>query len=151
VVFRKPTDTSVDYVKRIVGLPGDRIQMINGVLNINGTAVAMERETLAPEYYAEAPYVFYRETLPGGRSYVIADVEEDGYGDDTVEFLVPEGHFYSLGDNRDNSADSRVPEVGFVPFDNLIGPVAIRLFNAGNLPLDTRPIEYNSGPGLGAQ
>jgi signal peptidase I len=141
VVFRKPTDTSVDYVKRIVGLPGDRIQMINGVLNINGTAVAMEREALAPEYYAEAPYVFYRETLPGGRSYVIADSDPQGFLDNTEEFVVPGNHYFALGDNRDNSADSRVPEVGFVPFENLIGPVAFRLFNSGNLPLDNRPIE----------
>lgn len=140
-VFRKPSDPNVDYVKRLVGLPGDRIQMKSGVLHINGAAVGMEQVELPAGYYAEGPVTFYRETLPGGRSYVITDSEPQGFSDDTEEFLVPDNHYFALGDNRDNSADSRHVELGFVPFDNLIGPVAFHFFTTSELPIETRPAE----------
>jgi signal peptidase I len=146
-VFRKPTDPNVDYVKRLVGLPGDRIQMKAGVLYINGAAVGLEPVELPAGYYAEAPITFYRETLPGGRSYVIADIDPQGSSDDTEEFAVPDNHYFALGDNRDNSQDSRHPEVGFVPFDNLIGPVAFFLFTTSELPIETRPVETREASG----
>lgn len=143
-VFKLPTDTNVDYVKRIVGLPGDRIQMIDGVLNINGEPVKLEPVELAPPYHADASIRFLRETLPGGRSYVIANLDDNGFVDNTQEFAVPLGHYFALGDNRDNSQDSRFLNViGYIPEENLIGPVVLRFWNSEGFPLDNRPEEFD--------
>jgi signal peptidase I len=121
VVFRPTPEPDRDFVKRIVGLPGDRIQMIDGVLHINGTAVT--REPLGEILDGQAEAV--RETLPNGVSYVTAD-RGDSELDNTREFRVPDGHYFVMGDDRDNSADSRIPSiVGYVPFDNLIGRVDV--------------------------
>ena len=126
VVFRPPPKPESDYIKRVIGLPGDRIQMIDGVLHINGAPV--RREALGEvEFENQDGYVehipAFRETLPNGVSYVTFDREENGPLDQTRVFVVPEGHYFMMGDNRDNSADSRVPAVvGFVPYDNLVGP-----------------------------
>jgi signal peptidase I len=135
VVFRLPRDDSTDYLKRIVGLPGDRIQMIDGVLNINGEAV--KREQIA-NFVGEHPCQFgsdnrtagvkrWRETLPNGVSYETLDCADRGSLDNTRVYTVPAGHYFMMGDNRDNSTDSRVPVtqggVDYVPFANLIGRV----------------------------
>ncbi len=129
-VFRFPADTSVDYIKRIVGLPGDRIQVIQGVLNINGEPV--ERELI--EGYeinagtaASATVLQYMETLPNGRAHPVIETRGDiGTLDNTPLYVVPEGHFFAMGDNRDGSSDSRVmASVGFVPIENLIGRAEI--------------------------
>ncbi|MDF0518292.1 signal peptidase I [Bradyrhizobium yuanmingense] len=132
VVFRTVKDGSADYVKRLVGLPGDRIQMRQGRLILNGrpvTRVALEA-TLAGEACGVddgAVVKRWRETLPSGASYVTYDCLDNGYLDNTDAFTVPPGHFFVLGDNRDNSTDSRMPTFGFVPMDNLIGKVT-RIF-----------------------
>ncbi|WP_246652092.1 signal peptidase I [Rhizobium laguerreae] len=129
VVFRTPMDPRVDYMKRVVGLPGDRIQMKSGILYLNGTAV--EREPAGDfTYQAETAHAF-KETLPSGRSYSIIESMDDGRGDNTREFIVPDGHYFVLGDNRDNSRDSRF-DIGFVPDDNIYAKSAIVLFNSGD-------------------
>jgi signal peptidase I len=126
VVFAYPADPSVDYIKRVVGLPGDHIRMSGGVLYINGQAAKQERvedfvEDLADG--SERPVPRYRETLAGGRQHEILDRVKDNVFDDTPEFVVPAGHYFMMGDNRDNSNDSRVPNsgVGFVPAENIVG------------------------------
>jgi signal peptidase I len=136
IVFKLPSDGHTDYVKRLVGLPGDRIQMKGGLLFINGEQV--KREFLGAsreqsEYGAERDVLRFRETLPGGRSYVTSDFGADRDLDDTELFIVPEGHYFMMGDNRDNSSDSRVPAasqgVGYVPADNLVGKAQIILLS----------------------
>jgi signal peptidase I len=136
VVFRLPREDDVDYIKRVIGLPGDRIQMINGMLNINGAPV--KREPL-PDYVDEdtgRSVKRWRETLPNGVSYTTLDLYENGQLDSTQVFTVPPGHYFMMGDNRDDSTDSRVSAedkgVGFVPFENLIGRARIIFFSVGH-------------------
>jgi signal peptidase I len=133
VVFRVPKD-AVDYVKRVVGLPGDRIQMKQGELFINDAAVKRERlaDASADDACGTAPggnVKRWRETLPGGASYATLDCVDGGFLDNTGVFTVPEGHFFALGDNRDNSSDSRVASLGYIPFENLIGRVGVIFFS----------------------
>lgn len=127
-VFKLPSNTSIDYIKRIVGLPGDRIQVKSGVLYINGEAVRKEREedfVYTDRFGQTNSWPQYRETLPGGKSFMTLDINPKGQLDNTQMFVVPAGHYFAMGDNRDNSVDSRVPEnfrgVGFVPTENLVG------------------------------
>jgi signal peptidase I len=132
VVFRTAKDNSVDYVKRVVGLPGDRIQMRQGRLVLNDrpvTRVALEAKPAGSACGGddEAKVKRWRETLPSGAFYVTIDCDDDGFLDNTAVFTVPPGHFFVLGDNRDNSTDSRMSTFGFVPMDNLIGKVT-RIF-----------------------
>ncbi|MGY4371970.1 signal peptidase I [Bradyrhizobium sp. LB1.3] len=133
VVFRTPKDNSVDYVKRVVGLPGDRIQMRQGQLFLNDrpatrVALASVPGGSACGVDAGAGIKRWRETLPNGASYVTYDCVDNGYLDNTSVFTVPSGHFFALGDNRDNSTDSRMMSVmGFIPMDNLVGKVT-RIF-----------------------
>jgi len=133
VVFRLPKDDSIDYVKRLVGLPGDRIQMIDGVLHINGQAV--KREPAGDYLYSgwgDEPVQAKRwhETLPNGVRYDTIQVQATSYYDNTPEYLVPPGHYFMIGDNRQNSQDSRVlSAVGYVPFENLIGRAEIIFYS----------------------
>ena len=132
VVFRLPRDPPTDYVKRVVGLPGDRIQMIKGALNLNGTPVKREQiedftDTDGSGRVTRAKQ--WRETLPNGASYVTLDLVEEGFYDNTSVYTVPAGNYFVLGDNRDNSQDSRTSQVGFVPFENLVGRVELIVFS----------------------
>jgi signal peptidase I len=132
VVFRLPKDGTTDYVKRIVGLPGDRIQMIDGVLQINGQPVKHERidDFVTEEYGAAKRIKRYRETLPNGVSYTVLDLIDNGFYDNTPVYTVPPDRYFVLGDNLDNSTDSRVlSQIGYVPFENLIGRAAIIFFS----------------------
>ncbi len=136
VVFKLPRDDTTDYIKRVIGLPGDRIQMINGVLYINGTAVKRERisDFVSTDAFGNTTKVpRYRETLPDGVSYDTLDLTPNGLEDNTEVFEVPPGHYFMMGDNRDNSTDSRVPPtaggVGYVPFENLVGKAEIIFFS----------------------
>lgn len=124
-VFLFPRNNRTAYVMRVVGLPGDRVQMRRGILHLNGVAVPRELDPEQPSAESRFPLRYYRETLPGGRSYRIAEHSDTEPLDNTREFLVPADHVFVLGDSRDNSLDSRVPEaVGFVPVRNIIGRAA---------------------------
>ena len=130
-VFRHPPTNREDFIKRIVGMPGDRIQMISGRLHINGEAVARRRieDHLSRDALGQVRRVpQYEETLPNGRTYVIREGFGDrGPADNTREFVVPSGNYFAMGDNRDDSNDSR--GWGFVPADNLIGRAEILFYS----------------------
>ena len=135
VVFKLPRDNHTDYIKRLIGLPGDRVQVKAGVVWLNGKA--LPRETLSPTtemtpFGFSHPVQRYRETLPGGRSYITYAYGSDSDVDNTGVYVVPAGHYFMMGDNRDNSQDSRFPEavgVGYVPFENLVGKADIILLS----------------------
>ena len=133
VVFKLPRDNETDYIKRVIGLPGDEIQMIHGVLHINGVPVKKEKISdfvMRDSSGRERHLARYMETLPNGVSYPVLDLVKDGIGDNTEVYKVPENHFFMMGDNRDNSTDSRfLSEVGFVPFENLLGKAKIIFFS----------------------
>ena len=124
IVFKLPSDNRTDYIKRLIGLPGDRIQMKAGRLYINGEMVErtfVERFVQRDSTGAAVRYDKYTETLPNGVQHTILEMRDDMPYDNTSEFVVPEDHFFMMGDNRDNSMDSRVLKIGFVPKINLIG------------------------------
>lgn len=139
-VFKLPSDPDLDFIKRIVGMPGDTIQVIGGVLNINGEPVQRELIGQITDFDVteqNGPVDVYRETLPNGVTYRTLDLRQGAFGDDTREYVVPEGHYFFMGDNRDNSNDSRM-SVGFVPHENLVGRANIIFFSIadGASPLE---------------
>ncbi len=133
-VFKLPSDNKTDYIKRVIGVPGDRVQMINNVLHLNGEPVenvVVTGEQVADMFNGQTVTTL-RETLPGGRSYQIQDFGPNYSLDNTPVFEVPEGYYFMMGDNRDNSIDSReqgAMGVGLVPAENLIGKAEMILFS----------------------
>jgi signal peptidase I len=125
VVFRSPIDNSTDWIKRLIGLPGDHIQMKNGILYINDQPCPRRR--IEDYLYRDGsgaitPLPQYVETLPNGRQHPIIKIGDNGPLDNTPVYDIPPGDYFMLGDNRDNSRDSRVlSAVGYVPAENLIG------------------------------
>ena len=153
-VFTDP-HTGDDLIKRIVGLPGDRIQVTHGVLIINGEASGRERiadyhERDWDEYYNQVRddvRYRYRETLPNGSVHeilgdMIAQPEDTVPQDNTGVFQVPDGHFFAIGDNRDNSNDSRL-QLGYVPLANLIGRAGFCYFSSTKIPDGTLHIRWD--------
>lgn len=125
IVFRLPRDPAQTWVKRLIGLPGDRVQVSVGVISVNGRAIPQAAAGQTPDPVSpEVTVTRVWETLPDGRRYLTFDRGPDHPGDDTEVFVVPEGHVLAMGDNRDNSLDGRWPRevgVGFIPMDNLLG------------------------------
>ena len=133
VVFKTPSDNKTDYVKTLIGLPGDKIQVKNGILYINNEIVKRD-SVLNTSIKVHNNYLNnfdYVEILPNGKKHIIRELKGDnGPSDNTIVYTVPENNFFLMGDNRDNSIDSRVLNyVGFVPFENLIGKVEIIFFS----------------------
>jgi len=162
VVFASPRNPDEDWIKRVIGLPGDYIQLRDGIVYLNGQAVPKRRiedlvipvtpnmvsasraeRALSPCFREEfefsdpkgerhCRYPRFRETLPNGKSYEVLDLV-DGPADNTGVFVVPKGHVFVMGDNRDRSADSRIPResggVGALPIDHLIGRAMLSFFS----------------------
>lgn len=151
VVFKAPPGNDTDWIKRVIGVPGDTVQMVGGQLVLNGKRVPKERVAdftvpVSPNYDCPQPYrdtgeggaaicryARFRETLPGGRSYYVVDRGQT-IADDTPVFTVPADHLFLMGDNRDDSADSRFPQafgqgIGFVPTINLEGKALVSFFS----------------------
>ncbi len=133
-VFKLPTNTEIDYIKRVIGLPGDRIQMKEGVLHINDAAVPKVRieDYVDPDSDGGGglPIPQYQETLPNGLVYNVLDSNPLSGADNTDVYVVPEGHYFMMGDNRDNSQDSRfLDAVGYVPLENYVGRADILFFS----------------------
>lgn len=135
IVFRLPRDTSITYVKRVIGLPGDRIQMKEGRLYINGERAARRAAgaldtTVLGRLVTLRRYV---ETLPGGRDHDILEMSDDDSLDNTPEYTVPQGAYFMMGDNRDDSLDSRVAAaeggVGMVSKEFLVGRADMVLYS----------------------
>lgn len=152
VIFKAPPGNDVDYIKRVIGLPGDEVQVKDGQIFLNGNAIPKVKapdfilpvtpntNCYAPEFEKKdeagkpvCAYRQFRETLPNGRSYNVLDLGTTPQ-DDTGVYIVPEGHLFLMGDNRDNSMDSRFPAIegqgiGIVPQSNLVGKAAIMMFS----------------------
>lgn len=154
VIFKAPPGNDVDYIKRVIGLPGDEIQMRGGQVWLNGKAIPKVKvadfivpvspntdcgpgfdstDTGKPGGVPVCRYPQFRETLPGGKTYTVLDMGQTPQ-DDTGVFIVPEDHMFLMGDNRDNSMDSRFPAIegagiGIVPQENLVGKASIMMFS----------------------
>ncbi|MFA4994157.1 MAG: signal peptidase I [Bdellovibrionales bacterium] len=132
VVFKLPRDPSVDYIKRLIGLPGDTVQMRQGMLYVNGVPVERSRlPNLAEEEATKPPSnaVDYTEFLPQSPAHIIRKLSDDQPLDNTEVFAVPPHHYFFMGDNRNNSQDSRTQNVGFVPEENLVGRAELLFFS----------------------
>ncbi|QYC11406.1 signal peptidase I [Brevundimonas nasdae] len=134
VVFKLPRDNKTDFIKRVIGLPGDRVQMISNKLYINDKPVqdVVVSTQEVQDMFGSHPVIQARETLPNGKSFMTQDFGPGNDLDDTPVYEVPVGHYFMMGDNRDNSIDSRVEQssgVGMVPAENLVGKAQIILFS----------------------
>jgi signal peptidase I len=132
IVFKLPSNTHVDYIKRIIGLPGETVQVTAGRLYINNRLVPrnlLDHKIIETEI-GKISRKEYLETLPGGVEHRIYEDGDFQNLDDTGKFVVPKGHYFVMGDNRDNSQDSRVADlVGFVPLENIVGKADFIFFS----------------------
>ena len=132
IVFKTPADNRTDYIKRLIGMPGDTIQIINHDLYLNGVKInkrKIENKTIINCGDNIADPDFYEETLPNGKKYITV-YRKQGSMKNTDKFIVPENHFFFMGDNRDCSKDSRyLGSVGYVDFNNFVGKAQIIFFS----------------------
>ena len=131
IVFKLPRDNKTDYIKRLIGLPGDKIQMKAGRLFINEQLVVREQVEdfeYSDKYDIVRSVQQFKEILPNGKEHYVLEESDDRWFDNTREFKVPENHYFMMGDNRDNSEDSR-SRVGFVPKENLVGRAKLLFFS----------------------
>jgi len=134
VVFKTPEDNRTDYIKRVIGLPGDKIRIVNGEIRLNDSIIVRKKmndfldNDKKSSMKRVRKYKEYHEDL----NFEILDIMDNGISDNTELFIVPEGYFFVMGDNRDNSQDSRFKTVGFIPFDNLIGKARFIFFSLEN-------------------
>jgi signal peptidase I len=128
IIFKLPENTNINYIKRLVGLPGDKIQMRRGVLHVNGKALERKEMGKFDDEANKIKVTQYLEKNPEGKEYITLKQLSNGPFDDTEEFIVPEKMYFFMGDNRDNSVDSR-SKVGFVPEENIVGKARIIFFS----------------------
>ncbi len=129
-VFKLPKDNKTDYIKRIIGLPGDKIQVKGGRLFINGKSVERKKIANFIQESTNRQINRYIETLPNGVEHEILEISDQDRLDNTDVYTVPPGHYFAMGDNRDNSQDSRVlSQVGFIPRENLVGRAEVLFFS----------------------
>ena len=131
VVFRLPNDTDVDYIKRVIGLPGDKIQIKNGLIYINDEQVSTTNYNDNYKYFAQYNKNTLKNEVLDGKRHVVLDLEIGSLGDNTGIYRVPNNHYFMMGDNRDNSLDSRfIDQVGYVPFENFVGRAEFLFFSS---------------------
>ena len=132
IVFKTPADNRTDYIKRLIGLPGDKVQIVNKDLYLNDVKIKRKKLDISPNIFCGKEILkinAYEETLPNGKKY-IAVYKKDGTMVNTDEFIVPDDHYFFLGDNRDCSKDSRfLSSVGYVHYNNLVGKARIIFFS----------------------
>ena len=134
VVFKTPEDNRTDYIKRVIGLPGDKIRIVNGEIRLNDSIIVRKKmndfldNDKKSSIKRVRKYKEYHEDL----NFEILDIMDNGIADNTELFKVPEGYFFVMGDNRDNSQDSRFKTVGFIPVDNLVGKARFIFFSLEN-------------------
>jgi len=131
VVFRLPNDTDVDYIKRVIGLPGDKIQIKNGLIYINDQQVSITNYIDNYKYFTQYNKNTLKNEILDGKSHLVLDLETGSLGDNTGIYRVPNDHYFMMGDNRDNSLDSRfIDQVGYIPFENFVGRAEFLFFSS---------------------
>lgn len=148
VVFRLPSNPRVDFIKRVMGLPGDSIQVRDGIVYINGSPLPRKKidewGDEDPETGQTVSIGRFEEVLPEGKKITILKQHRYGAADNTPIFVVPQGKYFMMGDNRDNSRDSRFEEVGFVPEENIVGKAAVIFFSMSDKASLTDPLSWFS-------
>ncbi len=133
-VFKTPQDNRTDYIKRVIGLPGDKIKIVNGEIFLNNNFVYRKKlnDFIDNDIKSSLKRVRKYEEYHDDLSFEVLDIMDNGIADNTELYEVPEGHFFVMGDNRDNSQDSRFKTVGFIPFENLVGKARFIFFSLEN-------------------
>tara|TARA_B100000029_G_scaffold447100_1_gene468640 strand:- start:173 stop:901 length:729 start_codon:yes stop_codon:yes gene_type:complete len=134
VVFKTPEDNRTDYIKRVIGLPGDQIRIVKGQIYLNDSLIQRKKikDFIENDKNSSLKRIRMYEEYHNDRVFKILDIMDNGIADNTELFIVPEGHFFAMGDNRDNSQDSRFKTVGFIPFENLVGKARFIFFSLEN-------------------